>query len=448
MKLSNPEGYSFLRSFYQLTFVNILSSIIVPLAGFIGIVFLGHLKEIHHLAGASLAIILFDYIYFCLNFLRWVTTGMTAIAVGQNDQEAILLVGVRNALIALVMGIIILILHYPLGYLGFALFSATAEVKNSGLAYFNARIWGAPAVLLNYVLIGWLLGQRQSGKALLLTIVCNIANLSQDYFYIIHWNWASTGAGLSSSISQYLMLFTGIILVSREVPFQRIRTLGVQLRDLSGFQSTFSMNGNLFVRSLAIAFTYAIFSSVSATMGTTNIAANSLLLQVVLLTIDIFHGIGLTTTTLSGIFEGGEANYKSFPLLQIAVGTSLSMGLICAGVCVLFPQTIFGLLTNHAEIIEQIKIYVPWLLIVLGFGSIALILEGYLTGTTKGYILRNTFLISVLFGFVPFAILAWYYQSNHILWLAMSMFMTFRIVILGIYLYRVNTSQTLLTGRS
>ncbi|AFZ28264.1 putative efflux protein, MATE family (plasmid) [Cylindrospermum stagnale PCC 7417] len=435
MNITHPEKYSFLRSFYQLTLVNILSSIIVPLAGFIGIVFLGHLTEIHHLAGASLAIILFDCIYFCLNFLRWVTTGMTAIAVGQNDEEAILLVGVRNALIALVIGILILILHYPLGYLAFDLFNVTVEVKNSGLAYFNARIWGAPAVLLNYVLVGWLLGQRQSGKALIMTIVFNIANIVQDYFYVIRWDWASTGAGLSSSVSQYLMLLIGIILVSREVSFKRLRTLGVQLRDLPAFQSTLSMNGNLFVRSLAIAFTYAIFSSVSTTMGTTNIAVNSLLLQVVLLTVDIFHGIGLTTTTLSGIFEGGEANSKSFPLLQIAVGTSLLIGLTCAGVSVLFPQTIFGLLTNHTEIIGQIKIYVPWLLIVLGCGSIALILEGYLTGTTKGYILRNALLISTLLGFVPSAILAWHYQSNHILWLAMSMFMTLRIVIPGIYIF-------------
>jgi MATE family multidrug resistance protein len=171
-------------------------------------------------------------------------------------------------------------------------------------------------------------------------------------------------------------------------------------------------------------------------MDTMIFAGNALLLQVLLLTIDIFHGVGLSTAALTGTFKGEQTTHKYLPLLQIAIGTSLSIGLTCAGLCVLSPQTIFGLLTNHSEIIELIKTYVPWLLVVLGCASICLVLEGYFTGLAEGVVLRNTFLISTLAGFIPLAISTWFYHNNHMLWLAMSMFMVIRMVILGVYLVK------------
>jgi MATE family multidrug resistance protein len=80
------------------------------------------------------------------------TTGVTAQAVGRNDPEATLLVGLRNGIFALFLGLILLLLQYPLQTLGFALLSATPEVKAAGLAYYDARIWALPATLINFVI--------------------------------------------------------------------------------------------------------------------------------------------------------------------------------------------------------------------------------------------------------------------------------------------------------
>ncbi|MFM8007884.1 MAG: MATE family efflux transporter, partial [Dolichospermum sp.] len=155
-------------------------------------------------------------------------------------------------------------------------FTTSPEVKDAGLAYFNARIWGAPAVLLNYVLVGWFIGQEKSGRVLLMTIVYNVVNILQDYLYINQWHWASTGAGMSAGISQYLMLLTGLIFILRDIPLKEVAALKGQILESSGFKSIVRLNGNLFVRSLTIAFTYVIFSSLSATMDTMTFACNAL----------------------------------------------------------------------------------------------------------------------------------------------------------------------------
>ena len=60
----------FLPRFYRLSWVTVLSNMMVPLAGICDTAFLGHLSKIQPLAGVILASILFDYLYRVLKFLR------------------------------------------------------------------------------------------------------------------------------------------------------------------------------------------------------------------------------------------------------------------------------------------------------------------------------------------------------------------------------------------
>jgi MATE family multidrug resistance protein len=46
--LSTPEPDNLLGRFFRLAIINILSNLLVPLAGLISIAFLGHLMEIRH----------------------------------------------------------------------------------------------------------------------------------------------------------------------------------------------------------------------------------------------------------------------------------------------------------------------------------------------------------------------------------------------------------------
>ncbi len=408
----------------------------IPLAGTISLAFLGRLDEIHHLAGVTLAATLFDFIYYSFSFLRMGTTGVTAQAVGRGDREAMLLVGLRNGLIALGLGVLLVILQYPLRELGFALTGANPEVRASAVAYFNICIWGTPAFLLNAVLVGWLLGREQSGKVLLLSLIWNGANILLNYLLIVRWAFASTGAGVSQILAQCVELLVGMILVSREISWQEVRTVAPQVWDLPSLKATFTLNGNIFVWSVSEMLPLIVFNDLSAAMGTIILAQNALLMQVILLSFFFFEGIAFATETLSGSFKGQGEEHRFKPLLQVVVGTQMLLGLIFAGVSVLFPQTIFGLLTNHNEVIEPIKIYVIWLLPILVSASIAFSLDGYFAGLALVNILRNSSLISVLLGFAPVAVLTWHFHSNHILWLAYSTFMVTRSVILAVELPR------------
>lgn len=419
-----------LRRFFRLAAINILSNLMVPLSGLLSVAFLGHLTEIRHLTGVTLSTILFNYIYRTLGFLRMGTTGMTAQAVGRDDKETVILVGLRNGLLALGMGLIILVLQYPVEQLGFAILSGAKEVESSGIDYYETRILAAPATLLNFVLIGWFLGRELSGKVLLMSIIGNSGNVIFDYLFIVRLGWESAGAGMATTISQYLMLIAGMILVARETKWQEVRSLFGKILDTNAMKAAVTLNGNIFIRTFAFLSAFAIFTNLSAAFGTNILAENALLLQVVTLAIYLIDGLAFATESLAGIFFGQKANQQLSILLKIAIATSLSTGIPLALIFIIFPNHTFGLLTNHGDIIQLIDVYVWWLLPVLGLGSLAFILDGYFLGLTSGAILRNAALIATLIGFTPIALIAWHTQSNHLLWLALTSFMFVRVITL------------------
>lgn len=418
--------------FFRLAFINILSNLMVPLAGLLGVAFLGHLSEIRHLAGIALSTIIFNYLYRVFNFLRMSTTGVTAQAVGREDREAVLLAGLRNGCLALAAGIAILVVQYPLREIGFAFLNAAPAIELSGRAYYNARIWAAPATLLNFVLFGWFLGREQSGKVLVLSLIGNAVNILLDYLLILRWGWESTGAGSATAIAQYLMSIAGIILVSREVQWQEVRSLCGQIFSLTALKDTVSLNRDIFIRTLAFLSVFSLFTNLSGVMGTNILAENAILLEVITLAVYAIDGLAFATETLVGVCQGEGAKEKLLPLLRLSGSTSLLAGLGFATVFVLFPTPLFSLLTDHWELLNKLDRDVFWLLPVLGCGSIAFMLDGYFLGLAEGSILRNSALMATVIGFAPIAIAAWQLQSFYLLWLAMASFMAARAIFLGL----------------
>jgi len=431
MAFTLPEQYNFLPRFYRLSAVSMLSNMMVPLAGLVDTAFLGHLADIRHLAGVILASILFDYLYRVLKFMRSSTNAITAQAVGKDDQQGVLLAGLRSGLVALAIGIAIVLLQYPLQKAGFALLSGASEVEISGSEYFYGRIWGAPAVLLNFVLFGWFLGREMNWVVLLMSLVGNGSNVVLDYWMIFKLGWASAGAGIATAVSQYLALLVGLIAVGFSIDWSKVGAVLKDVFDRVALRETVILKWNILIRFLVLISTYAIFTNLSSTMGTTTLAQNGLLLQIALLSQFTIQGVGMTTQTLIGNFKSKGAIAQLLPVLIVSILTTLPIALGFAGTSILFPDQVFGLLTNHADVNASAASYTLWLLPLLELTAVAFMFEGYFIGLKAGKTLRNAVLIAFFGGFIPLAAIAWYLHNNHILWLSLVAYMMLLTVVLG-----------------
>ncbi|MEM8612449.1 MAG: MATE family efflux transporter [Cyanobacteria bacterium P01_H01_bin.105] len=417
---------SWLVDFGRLAIANIASNLMVPLAGLIDTAFLGHLADIRHLAGVALATVLFNFIYWSFGFLRMGTTGLMAQAAGRKDQTEQWRVGLRGVMVALVLGLAILIVQTPLQRVGFALLRADADVLEAGLAFYQGRIWGAPAVLMNYVLLGWFLGLGYSRRVLALALVGNGTNILLDYWMIVRLGWDSYGAGLATALSQYSMLVVGGLLLFRSVPWLQVWQQRLSLWSRRALANLFRLNRDIMVRTWALLISFGLFTNLSGEMGTDILAVNTLLLQALMLVTYFLDGIAFASEAYAGRFHGQGKYAELRSLARLGSGLSLGLGLGVAIAFITLPNQLFGLLTDHQLVLSQLNHYVFWLLPVFGFGAIAFILDGYFLGLTSGSILRNSTILATGIGFAPLALLAHLRQSAHLLWLAMACFMAIR----------------------
>ncbi|GET41705.1 MATE efflux family protein [Microseira wollei NIES-4236] len=193
--------------------------------------------------------------------------------------------------------------------------------------------------------------------------------------------------------------------------------------NLSDWQTPFVLNRNLSVRSIVIVCIFVLFNNFSATLGADVLAENVLLLQIVALSMYMCDGVEYATASLTGNFQGQGTTHKFVPLLQIGLGTNMVIALGVGLAAVFFPDPIFHIFTNHSELVEAIKVYIPWVVLVVVGSGVAYILDGYFAGLGEGSAVRNTYLVSGSVGLIFLSLATFYFHSNHFLWLALFTFM-------------------------
>jgi MATE family multidrug resistance protein len=398
--LPPPDSNDLSRRFWRLTALNIFTNLTVPLASLVDTALLGHLRDIRFLAGVSLASVLFDYVYWTFGFLRMGTTGITAQAFGVGRRREVYRILYRSLLLALCLGCLILLFRLPLRELGFTLLSGSESVELAGRDYFDARIWGAPAALLNFAFLGWFLGREESRHALVMTVAAHATNVVLDYVFIVRLGLAAGGAGLATAISQYVMLVTATVLFSRSLispgqPRDGGLLPAFHWREIAAPEAVgrlFRLNADILVRTVVLVSAFAVFLNFSALLGTIVLTANTILYRIQLLAAYFVDGAAFATETLAGVFHGSRDERSLERLRRLALRMGLLLTAPFALLVILVPRGLYGILTSHLETVETALSYNLWLLPALFLGSVIAVQAG----------------------------------SNHLLWLAISTFMAAR----------------------
>ncbi len=427
--MSERLTQSLRQRYLRLAAINILATVSVPLAGLVDTAILGHLEDIRFLAGVALGSIVFDYVYWTFGFLRMGTTGTTAQAMGGGNMKAVYLTLYRGLFLALSIGTALVVLQVPIRIGGFAVLSGAEGVEAAGVAYFNARVWGAPATLCSFVLIGWFLGREESGRVLLITVAANVSNILLDYVFVLGLGLAAFGAGLATMISQYLAVAIGLFLFwkSRE---SRPWVWG-EILDRHGLTSLMRLNRDILFRTLGLITALSLFTNFSSVLGTTVLAANAILLRVQYLASYFIDGAAFATESLAGTFRGRGDPKGLLKLLRLSLVVGFACALGFAVLVVIAPGFLYPLLTSHQEVVEVATRFGYWLIPVLLFGSAAYIYDGFFLGLTEGRVLRNSMLFSTIVIFGSVAWVAVVRGDNHILWLSMTLWMASRAVTLS-----------------
>src|SRR5690606_19618150 len=125
--------------------------------------------------------------------------------------------------------VLILLLQRPLIDGGLALLGASNEAAEQARLYANGRVWAAPFALINYVILGWLLGCQRVRIALAIQILINLVNMATVFAFVYGLDWGVGGIGRATALADFSGAAVGAWLIwrsySKQLSTLRWRTI-------------------------------------------------------------------------------------------------------------------------------------------------------------------------------------------------------------------------------
>ena len=409
----------------------ILSNLTIPLLGLVDTAVMGHMSDAWYLGGIALGALIFSFVYWGFGFLRMGTTGLTAQALGQQNANELRATLARAVILALSLSLVLLFLQTPVRDLSLWLLDASNEVENAAAAYFDVRIWSAPATLINYVFIGWFLGMQNARAPLYLLVLINATNIVLDLFFVFVLDMGVQGVALASVIAEYAGVVLALYLVHKQLQHGQGQWLHAAIFNLAQFRRLLILNQNIFIRTLCLIFSFAFFTAQGAKHGDVILAANAVLMNFQTFMAYGLDGVAHAAEALVGKAMG-EKNRAAYRQAVITAGFwSLIVAAIFMLIYLLFGTQVINALTDIETVRQTAYEYLPWLIISPIVSVWSYLYDGVFIGATRSTEMRNTMLLSTFCFFLP----AWYLLlpwDNHGLWAALLIFMLARGITMAI----------------
>ncbi|MFT6295168.1 MAG: MATE family multidrug resistance protein, partial [Glaciecola sp.] len=174
----------------------ILANASVPLLGLVDTSVIGNVGTAQDLGAIAFGALIFSFVYWGFGFLRMGTTGFAAQANGAGDQEEVRAILARSILLAVCLGLILILLQWPIKQAAFSMLNGSESVEQVAQSYFSIRIWGAPATLCTFALMGLLIGLGNSGQLLVVQLFLNGLNIALDIWFAGFLDWGAQGIAL------------------------------------------------------------------------------------------------------------------------------------------------------------------------------------------------------------------------------------------------------------
>lgn len=401
---------------------------------------MGHQPDAAFVGAVAVGALIFSLVYWSFGFLRMGTTGFTAQADGAGDDAELRAALARPMLLAGAFALAILLLQWPIAELAFGLIGPSAAVDSLGRIYFEIRIWGAPATLMTYALLGWLLGVSRARDVLLLTVTLNGINIALTLFFVLKLEWGIAGAAWGTLIAEYLALALGFGLAASELRRRGGRWELPRILDRLRLIALLRVNFDIFVRTLCLEAAFAVFLTISAKFGDTRLAGNAILMQLQTFVAHGLDGFAHAAEVLAGSAFGARNRATFRRMVEVSTLWAAALALAVSAFYFLFGGVLLTLFTDIPEVRAAALTYLPWLALSPIVSVWSFQLDGIFIGATRTGDMRNAMIASLLIFLLAAALLV-PPLGNHGLWIAFLIFMAARGVTLGLFYPRLERAS-------
>lgn len=412
------------REILRIALPAIVANITIPLLGLLDTAIAGHLGDATVIGAIAVGSMLFNFVYWNFGFLRMGTSGMTAQAYGAGDKDAQARMLQQSSVLALVIALAIVVLQWPIRWLGFTVIGPSDDVLQLAHTYFDIVVWGAPPTLMMMSIKGWLLGMQDSKGAMYISILVNVINIIASLAAVYVLDMGFVGIAVGTLVAQWLGLAYSLWLVRHG--YGAIVSL-VDWRKtlhLKGSGRFFKVNADIFVRSTLLMLANLFLVSVGARSGDLILAVNALLQQLNSLFAYFMDGIAFAGEALVGKYYGRrDLSHLRQCVRRLFVWAAVLT--VAFTVLYAFPQHIFALLTDDQPVRLAAMDYRWWCALLPLCGAAAFVWDGVFIGLTYSRGMLWAVAVADVFFFVLYFVLP-ASMGNHRLWLAFVIYLAMR----------------------
>ena len=412
------------REILRIALPAIVANITIPLLGLLDTAIAGHLGDATVIGAIAVGSMLFNFVYWNFGFLRMGTSGMTAQAYGAGDKDAQARMLQQSSVLALVIALAIVVLQWPIRWLGFTVIGPSDDVLQLAHTYFDIVVWGAPPTLMMMSIKGWLLGMQDSKGAMYISILVNVINIIASLAAVYVLDMGFVGIAVGTLVAQWLGLAYSLWLVRHG--YGAIVSL-VDWRKtlhLKGSGRFFKVNADIFVRSTLLMLANLFLVSVGARSGDLILAVNALLQQLNSLFAYFMDGIAFAGEALVGKYYGRrDLSHLRQCVRRLFVWAAVLT--VAFTVLYAFPQHIFAMLTDDQPVRLAAMDYRWWCALLPLCGAAAFVWDGVFIGLTYSRGMLWAVAVADVFFFVLYFVLP-ASMGNHRLWLAFVIYLAMR----------------------
>ena len=393
MHAPNPVSKVTTRQVFAIAGPAMIANLTTPLIGIVSTTAIGRLGDATLLGGVAMASVLFDCMFWLFAFLRMSTVAFTAQSLGAGETTELRAILVRGFIVAAVIGAALIALQLPLAAVLLGMMGGSAGVTGAAKTYFLIRIWSAPLVLANYVVLGWLIGQARARLALATQVAINLVNSGATVLLVLVLDAGIAGAAIAAVIAEATGLVLGILIAHR-LTGDRLDIVSGTLFARAKLMRMLSVNRDIMIRTAALVTVWLFFAAQCA--GDVALAANSVLNNFLLVSAFFLDGLANAAEQLCGRAYGARDRYAFAAAVRLVVVWGFGFALVVTVVFALFGPALIDIMTASPEVRRIARDFLLFVTMSPMLAVFAFAYDGVYIGATWARDMRNLMVASLL----------------------------------------------------
>ena len=398
---------------------------------------MGNLGNASYLTAVSIASSVFSMIFWSFGFLRMGTVGMVAQAHGSDQYKEIVNLVLRNIAFVVLISLLLILFQNFIFTISLQIFDLSSDTTTSFQEYFNIRIYSSFGELTIYVITGLFIGLQKTKISSIVVGFFSITNIIFSLFFVLYFNMNVEGVAygtlVASTVTTIIFLFYTFHYLSK------MTSLEINVQDVFNvkkIQSIFNINFNIFIRTILLTFSFLYFTYLGNSISEDVVAANTILLNLTMLSAFILDAYAFSTEGVVGYSIGAKDKKLLKSVIKNSFILSATSSLIICVIFLIGKNSFIEMMTDIPDIREISFAYSNWVVIIPFISSFCFQFDGIFVGASQTKELRNAMIISVgIYVLSSFYLLANF--GNTGLWISLCIFFIIRALTLFLYLGKI-----------